>query len=265
MQLRRVGLPEILDTNGQASANVTDKSEARRTFACGRKQPSAFGIGPFLYRKTIRIWLNQFEVVPYRPVADHSASLIVHLSAVRNAKARELRRVNVFAVGVGNDSGVTRSTNHRLDRLGPEAIAFAGEPHMPVLDLLAHRNGERRSEPVNKVLFLVAIKEDGMNHPHRRLTGIKIQPNMKRQPLASRLGPFVNAFEFHDSSYRSRLFDGHLFDEADKFLAGLRILGVCFRPVLQYTNQLSRCGDLTAVYSHRVKEIRSAGFRYGAF
>ena len=129
LQLGRIGLPEIFHAHAQPAAHVADKRESRRAPPRRRKQPGALRIGAFLNRETVGIKLNELEVVPHRPVADHVAALLVHLLAVRHAAPVELRGINVVAAGVGDNPRRAGAADERLDRLGPESVALAGETH----------------------------------------------------------------------------------------------------------------------------------------
>ena len=91
---------------------------------------------------------------------------------------------------------------------------------MAILNLFSHRNVKDNSESADKIPFLVAVKHDRMHHTHGRLTGVKIEANVKGQPLSARSRSFVHALEFHDCSYRSSLFNGDCAYGADELFAG---------------------------------------------
>ena len=263
--LHRVGLPEVFDAHAQPAAHIAHERKTRGALARRRKQPGALWVGALLDREAVGIELHQFEVVPHRPVVDHVEALPAHLRAVGHALTLQLRGVGVVAVGIGDDARGARAPDQWLDWLRPEAVALAGETHMAVLHLLAQRHSKRDAEAVDEVLLLVAIEEDRVHHPHRRLTRVKIEPHVERQPLAARIHALVDALELHHRTHRAGLLDGDFLDQAVKLLARAHLVRCVLGSALQDADELHRADDRAALDRHGVHQVRAARQRDRAF
>ena len=49
---------------------------------------------------------------------------------------------------------------------GPQPVVLAREADVAVVDLLAHRHGEGHAQAADEILLLVAVEDDGVDHPH---------------------------------------------------------------------------------------------------
>ena len=128
---------------------------------------------------------------------------------------------------------------------------------MAVLHLLAHRHGKGHAESADEVALLVAVVNEGVDHPHRFLAGVEIQPDHERQPLAGAFRALVLALQLDHGAHRPRLLDRHFLELGFETLAHRRRRGVAVGTVLQDADQPAVAGDLATVDDHRLDELRA--------
>jgi hypothetical protein len=250
---RRIGLPEILQADRQPAADVARENQARGALAGGGRQPAAVRIGALHDGEAVGRRLDELEILPHRPVGEPALAARVHLRLVRHPLAGDLLGIDIRATfRVGDKPAI--APFHRLDRLGPQALPFARETHVPVLDFLAHRHGEDDAQTADEILLLVAVINDRVHQPHRFLPGVEIEPHDKRQPFAGGFLAFVFALDAHHRAHRTGLLQRDFFHLADEPLARRHVRRIALGAFLQDAHQLPLPRDFTTVDDHRLNE-----------
>ena len=142
-----------------------------------------------------------------------------------------------------------------LERFGPDAAVGSRKTHGAVSRLLTQGHIELQAEPADKILFLITVKSDTVDEPHRRLARIKIESHGKRQPFAARSNALVQALDFYACTDGAVLLDRDGFDGADKLFARWRVFMIGLRPVLQNAHQLARPYDVLSADTNSLDNI----------
>ena len=104
---------------------------------------------------------------------------------------------------------------------------------MPVVNLLAHRHRENHAQAADEVLFLIAIENDRVHHPHGGLAGVEVKPDGERQPFPIALLGLMRAFDLDYGAQRAGLLHGDFLDGAREMLQANQIrVGVIFERAL---------------------------------
>ncbi len=147
--------------HAEAARDIAGEDQARCAMARGGIQPAAFAVDALLHREAVGGRLHQFVIVPHRPIVQQFlAGGVEALRGWAVACPRVDRRKRWCALPGSHQHATAGGGLHGF---GPEPFAFAGETHVPVVDLLAHRHGERDAEAADEILLFVAIEDDGVN------------------------------------------------------------------------------------------------------
>ena len=241
LDLERGGerLPEVLDADGEAAAEIAGVSEAGSALAGGGIEPGAGRAGALEDGEAVGVGLDELEVVPDGVLGK------------RRAAGEGLAGLLRGAAAAG------------LERLGPETAVRAGETDGAVAGLVAHGHVELEAEAANEVLVLVAIEDDGVDDADGSLASVEVETHGEGQPLTMRDGAAMLAFDLDDGADGTLLLDGDVRDGADVALAAGRVFRVVRGAALQNADELADTGDGLAGDAHRGDEV-GAGERDGA-
>jgi hypothetical protein len=114
---------------------------------------------------------------------------------------------------------------------------------VPVVNLLAHRHGERDAEAADEIFLVVAVENEVVDEPDVLDARIEVEPYIERQPFARPGIGFVDAFNLHCGANRAALFRRDLLDIAGES-----------RAAFQHADQTRRPTDRTAIHRDGIDE-----------
>jgi hypothetical protein len=76
----------------------------------------------------------------------------------------------------------------QVARAQTRPLTVAGETHVAIVHLFAHRDGECDTQAADEILFVIAVEDDGMHQADVALACIKIEAYCERQPFAGAPG-----------------------------------------------------------------------------
>ena len=232
LDLERSGerLPEVLDADGEATAEVAGVCEAGGARAGVGVDPGTLGAGALDDGESVGIGLDELEVVPDGVLGKGRA-------------AGGARRFLRDAASAG------------LQRFRPEAAVGTCKADGAVHGLVAHGDVDLETEAADEVLLLVAVEDDGVDDADGGLAAEEVEAHGEGEPLALRHGTAVHAFDPDHGADWTLLFHGDALDLAEKFLACGRVLRIAGWPFLQDANQLARSSDHLAAEGDGVDEV----------
>ena len=134
------GLPEVPDGDGKAATKIACKGESWGALTRGGKNPGGFRAGAL----------------------DDSESVRGGLDSLKSSQM-------AFFWKTGWDEGLAGLLRDAaaagLERLRPEAAIGAGKTDGAVARLVAHGHVELKAEAADKVFFLIAVEDDGVDEP----------------------------------------------------------------------------------------------------
>ena len=141
-------------------------------------------------------------------------------------------------------------------RFRPHARAVPGEAHVPVLEFLLKRDGEREAQAPDEILLFVAVEDKRVDDANRFQPGVKVETGRKRQPRPAGLRRIEVALHLHHQPHRARLLQSDGLDPAGEFLLAQHALAFVLRAVFQDQNQLAIFQDLPVSHIHRLDDRR---------
>ena len=226
-------LPEVLDADGEAAAEIAGIGEARRARAGVGVKPGALRVGALDDGEAVGGGLDELEVVPDGVLEEDRIG------------------VNGWPVSCATlpPPGCSGSDHRPPSGPAKRTVRFAR--------LVAHGHVDLQAEAAHEILLLVAVEDDGVDDADGGLAAVEVEANGEGQPLAlgrvprcmpsilttARTGPDCSTVTFF-TSQRNRSRAG----ESSGLLAG---------PVLQDADELARAGDRFAVCPNPLDQVRT--------
>jgi hypothetical protein len=201
-------LPEVLDADGEATAEVAGVCETRSAGAGVGVDPGALGAGALDDGETVGIGLDELEVVPDGVLGKDRAA--------GEGLARFLRD----AASAG------------LQRFGPEAAVWAGKADSAVQGLVAHGNVDLEAEAADEVLLLVAVEDDGVDDADGGLATEEVETHGEGEPLALGDGTAMHAFDLDHGADWALLLHSDVLHFAEVAFAARGVFRVAVRAAL---------------------------------
>ncbi len=203
-------LPEVAQSEGEPAARAAHVSEAGGAPAAARGDPAVALLGALAQREAVGRELAEGVVAPGGDAPEAGGDALVPGGGVGQLRALELGRLD-------GRSRVAAQSGDALDGFAEHAVLVAADADVPVVRLVAHRDGEADTEAADEVAarlagFLGAVEGDGVHHAERFGARVEVEPDGEREPGAVAVA--VLAVDADDGTDGPALFDLGLADGA---------------------------------------------------